>query len=428
MRTNAGRILRRVVLLAAVAALVVPVVTASASSGRQDTQFNAVYTATNDPTGNSIIAYSRSSDGTLVRGATVATGGVGLGSEPPFGFPIVDSSGSINLTPDGRLLFVVNAGDNTVSSFRIDGNGVPRLVDRESSGGVLPVSLTSNGHLLYVVNELSGNISGYSFSESGKLTPIAGSTQSLSIPGPDGIAAAIGFSPNGRVVVVTERYLPLAGSPHAPQNGVIDTFTINTDGSANPVQGHTAATPTPFGFSFSGPGHLLTSSAGAADTASGVAPEVGDTSQFNGSAQSYNLSDSGALTPTSNAPSLGRATCWMVVTSDGKWAFGSNTLSGQVGAPATIGSGIAGLSRFAVAPDGTVTFLGNTNVSPNPAGVFPSDLALSHDSQFLYVSAPSIFAGPSHIEAYQVGSGGSLTDVGSTPEDLPNSASGIAAY
>jgi 6-phosphogluconolactonase (cycloisomerase 2 family) len=418
------------VFAAAVAALLVPAVAAArqsdSSDGRQNTQFNAVYTATNDPTGNSIVVYHRGDDGTLVRGATVPTGGVGLASEPPFGFPIVDSSGSINLTPDGRLLFVVNAGDNTVSSFRVDGNGVPRLVDRESSNGVLPVSLSSNGHLLYVVNELSGNISGYSFSESGKLTPIAGSTRSLSIPGPDGIAAAVGFSPNGRVLVVTERYLPLAGHEGTAQNGVIDTFTINTDGSANPVQGHTAATPTPFGFTFSGPGHLLTSSAGAAVTASGEPPEVFDPTQFNGSAESYNLTDSGALTPTSNAPSHGRATCWIVVTNDGKYAFGSNTLSGSD--PNTIGSGISGLSRFAVAPDGTVTFLGNTNVTPNPAGVFPSDLALSHDSQFLYVSAPSIFAGPSHIEAYRIGAGGSLTDVGSTPEDLPNSASGIAAY
>jgi hypothetical protein len=225
---------------------------------------------------------------------------------------------------------------------------------------------------------------------------------------------------------VTERYLPLAGHEGTAQNGVIDTFTINTDGSANPVQGHTAATPTPFGFTFSGPGQLLTSSAGAAVTASGEPPQVGDPTQFNGSAQSYILSDTGALTPTSNAPSHGRATCWIVVTNDGKWAFGSNTLSGS--SPATIGSGIDGLSRFAVAPNGTVTYLGNVNVSPNPAGVFPSDLALSHDSGFLYVSAPSIFGGPSHIEGYRIGSGGSLTDIGSTPEDLPNSASGIAAY
>jgi hypothetical protein len=48
----------------------------------------------------------------------VQTGGRGIAATPPFGFPTVDGSGSVNLTADGRLLFVVNAGDNTVSSFR----------------------------------------------------------------------------------------------------------------------------------------------------------------------------------------------------------------------------------------------------------------------------------------------------------------------
>ena len=42
----------------------------------------------------------------------------------------VNGSGSVNLTPDGRLLFVVNAGDNTVSSFRVTASGL-KLADRE---------------------------------------------------------------------------------------------------------------------------------------------------------------------------------------------------------------------------------------------------------------------------------------------------------
>jgi len=447
MTRDLARTLRRVVVVAAVAALLVPAAAdaqkqksapkpAKQSSskptkhrGDDDHGLNAVYTATNDPTGNAVVVYNRRADGTINQTATVSTGGKGLATEPPFGFPIVDSSGSINLTSDGRLLFVVNAGDNTVSSFRVNGDGL-KLVDREPSGGILPVSLSSNGHLLYVVNELSGNIFGYRFSPSGKLDPIVDSEQSLSIPGPNGIAASIGFAPNGRVLVVTERFLALANpyDPNmalSPQNGVIDTFTMNADGTPNAAQGHTAATPTPFGFTFTGAGHLLTSSAGGADTASGQPPNVGNPALFNGSAQSYNLTDSGAITPTSNAPSHGRATCWIVATKDGRFAFGSNTLSGSN--PATIGSGIDGLSRFAVAPDGTVTFLGNASASGAPG--FPSDEALSNDSKYLYLSVPSIFGGPSHIEVWQVGAtDGSLTRIQSTPNDLPNSASGIAAY
>ena len=138
------------------------------------------------------------------------------------------------------------------------------------------------------------------------------------------------------------------------------------------------------------------------------------------------MSNTGALTPTGNAPSFGDATCWVVVTNDGRWAFASNTLSNN--SPATIGSGIGGISRFAIAPDGTPTFLGQVDVNSLGAPVFPSDEALSNDSGYLYLSAPSIVGGPSHIEVYRVGPGGSLTDIQSTPNDLPNSASGIAAH
>src|SRR5438067_2186884 len=128
MSRDARRILRCVGLLAAVGALLVPALAAAKQSQSHDepqnTQFNAVYSSTNDPTGNAIIAYARHSDGTIVKRYTVSTGGIGIASEPPFGFPIIDTSGSINLTPDGRLLFVVNAGDNTVSSFSSDADAV----------------------------------------------------------------------------------------------------------------------------------------------------------------------------------------------------------------------------------------------------------------------------------------------------------------
>ena len=133
-----------------------------------------VYTTTNDPSGNAVLVFRRNHDGTLTQGPTVSTGGTGIAAQPPFGFPIVDSSGSMALADDGQLLFVVNDGDNTISALRATGNGL-RLADRASSGGVLPVSLTVHGHLLYVVNEQSSTIAGYYFSDSGRLWPIPGS-------------------------------------------------------------------------------------------------------------------------------------------------------------------------------------------------------------------------------------------------------------
>src|SRR6185437_717798 len=208
----------------------------------------AAYTTTNDPNGNGVIVFRRHRDGTLTQGPTVPTGGTGIAAQPPFTFPIVDSSGSIAQARNGRLLFVVNDGDNTITSFRTDG-GWLRRVDRVSSGGVLPVSLTTHGHLLYAVNEMSSSIAGFYFSDDGRLFSIPGSEQLLSPlfpsgPGaPGAVAAQIGFSPDGGTLVVTDRAVP-----HT--SGTIDTFKVNPNGSLTLEQALTGSSvdPNPFEF------------------------------------------------------------------------------------------------------------------------------------------------------------------------------------
>lgn len=163
------------------------------------------------------MSFARHGDGTLTPLQTIATQGVGTASQPPFGFPINDSSGSINLTQDGRLLFVVNSGDNSVTSFRVGPGGWLTFADRAPSGGVLPISLTSNedGDVLYALNELSGTIQGFDVAHNGHLSWIRGSNQSLNPGGGSGVAAGIGLAHNDKVLVVTQRA--------AHGNGVIDT-------------------------------------------------------------------------------------------------------------------------------------------------------------------------------------------------------------
>lgn len=394
----------------------------------------AVYTSTNDPSGNAVVVYARNADGTITKGASYPTGGVGIASEPPFGFPIVDSSGSVNLTRDGHLLFVVNAGpslgDGSISAFRVTSSGL-QLVDNPpiSSAGLLPISLTSYGNLLYVVNEESSNIVGYRFTSSGHLAQI--SEQALSTPFPTTVAAQIGFSPNGRELVVTERGLP------AP-NGVIDTFPVNWNGTAGPAQKHTAPTPNPFGFAFAKGDHLLVSDAGFVATPSGSAaspggspPNPGDPSQFFGSADAFRLGAGGNLTFKGEFPSGGRAACWVVVTPDGRYAFATNTLSGPAGSASGVLSGNDGVSRYAISPHGRLTLLGETNVpssQPGEPSGFPGEEALSSDGKYLYVLDPFIVGGSSHIDAYKIGPGGSLTLVQATNNDLPNGVSGLGAF
>ena len=399
--------------------LLVTLVAAAGASA--DATQKAVYTATNNPAGNAVIVFTRNSDGTLTQRETVPTGGTGSPAQPPFSFPIVDTSGSINLTQDGRLLFVVNDGDNTISSFRVTQSGL-ELADRVSSGGILPASLTSHGNVLYTVNEESSNIYGFRFSSSGDLEPLPGQApggQRLSSQFPNTVAAQIGFTPNGRQLVVTERGLPKA-------TGVIDTFNISGNGLAGPAQPNTGVglvEPNPFGFDFDPAGHLLVSNAGlvlAPGDGPPPIPQVFDPNEFVGSSTSYNLSNSGTITRTSNVLSGGRAACWLVVSKDGRYAFVTNTLSDTV---ADIFTGIGGVTRYAVAPDGTLTYLGQVNTSPGN----PGDEAISQDGKYLYVAVPTVF-GPntSHIETYRIGKDGSLTQVAST-DSLPATISGLAA-
>jgi 6-phosphogluconolactonase (cycloisomerase 2 family) len=350
-----------------------------------------VYTQTQDPAGNEVVVYKRSSKGKLSEKDRVSTGGVGAAATPPFMFPILDSQGGVGLTPNGRLVFAVNAGDGTVTSFRVGRRGGLRMADRESTGGQLPVSLDTHKGLLYVLNEVSGEITGFRYTSRGQMTPIAGSTESLSTPGAGGVAAQVGFSPNGGLLAVSQR-----------GGNVIDTFVMGSDDTPGPAHSNAAGGEAPFGFEFLSNGILIGSNAGHVG-------DPADPANFHGSASSYSVAG-GALTGIENIDVGQRATCWVVITKDGKFAYMTNTLSESV-------------SRFRLRKSGDMTLLGHTATG---AG-FPSDEALSGNSKYLYVLVPSIMGGMSHIDVYKVGSRGGLTHIQATPSNLPPGASGLAA-
>jgi hypothetical protein len=81
----------------------------------------AVFVQTDNTSGNAIVAYQRSADGTLTQAGTYPTRGLGgilAGS-------VVDhlaSQGSLSYDTSHQLLFAVNAGSNTVSVFAVHGD------------------------------------------------------------------------------------------------------------------------------------------------------------------------------------------------------------------------------------------------------------------------------------------------------------------
>ena len=199
-----GRARRVVVMVVATMAAVVAVPgLASAKSGEHESNRAAVYTLSNATAGNAVLAFKRGRDGSLTAAGSTPSGGLGTGGG-------LGSQGAVILSKDGRTLFTVNAGSDSVSSFAVRRSGL-RLVDTADSGGDLPTSLTYSQGTLYVLNTGSPNsISGFSVHRNGDLTPLPRSTRPLSAASTN--PAQVEFSPDGNVLVVSERATDLLTS------------------------------------------------------------------------------------------------------------------------------------------------------------------------------------------------------------------------
>jgi len=284
-----------------------------------------------------------------------------------------------------QLLFAVNAGSNQISVLKIGKNSLD-VVDVVDSGGIRPISLTLHDDLLYVLNEGgTPNISGFEIEEDGTLTPLAGSTQPL-IGGAAADPAQIGFSRDGDLLVVTEK-----------SGNRINTYTIDDDGVPSAPIDNASNGMTPFGFAFNNTGALVVSEAfGGAPNQSAVS--------------SYSASDDGVLSVISGSvPNSQTAACWVVIPTNGKLAFVSNTASGTIS------------SYFINPMNGSLTLI-NSVAANTGMGSAPIDMTLSVNSRILFV----LLGGTQSVAAFRVGGDGSLTPV-NTGGGLPTGAQGIAA-
>jgi 6-phosphogluconolactonase (cycloisomerase 2 family) len=338
----------------------------------------AVFTMTDDATANAVLTYSRAPDGTLIPAASILTGGSGSGG----GESVLGSQGALALSTDGHFLFVVNAGSDEVSSFRVDGAHL-ELVSRVSSGGPLPVSVTEHDGLVYVLDAGgAGNISGLLVDDRGVLTPLPGSRRSLGSAGSGG--AQVSFDPSGDVLAVTEK----AGK-------AISLYAVGRHGLASGPIVVPSAGAVPFGFGFTRRDVLVVSEAGGGPSGTSAV-------------SSYAL-DHGALEVVSpSIPNYQRAACWLVVTRDGRFAYVANTASGD-------------LSSYRIDRHGALTVA--AEVAGTLPGGKPLDLALASRDHFLF----ALDAGNHAIAAFARGEDGGLVALGNVATGLPASAVGLAA-
>jgi 6-phosphogluconolactonase len=358
---------RTLVLGVSLLALLALASTANASSS--DNGPGAVYTLTNSPAGNAVVAYDRAADGTLSPQGTFPTGGSGTGSG-------LGSQGAVVLSDDGRQLFAVNAASNSLSLFAVRADGL-ELRATAPSGGIRPISVTIYGNLLYVVNAGgAGNISGFVVGRD-SLTPLAGSTEPLGAgsAGP----AQVSFSPDGSALVVTEK-----------ASSTIDVYSVGLDGRAGAPVVSPSSGGTPFGFDFDNRGRLLVSNA-------------------TGSASSYSLTGAGASVISGAVPTHQGAPCWLVASKNGRYAYTANAGAGTI-------------SGFAVGHDGSLSLLdasGATGILGSTS--HPLDEAVSNNGQYLY----NLTDGLHTISTLAIAEDGSLTLTGSIA--VPTGAAGLAA-
>lgn len=363
---------RKVAVIAALAVLICLAPAAKLAQGRS----GAVYVLTNQSTGNAVMVYQRASDGTLSFSGTFSTGGKGAGT----GADPLGSQGSLVLGRGHHFLYAANAGSNDVSVFAVDSLKL-HLIGRTPSGGTMPVSVAVDGPLVYVLNAGgTPNITGFVFVPFIHwLLPLPNSTRNL--PGGKGSAPAeVAFSPDGSVLMVTEK-----------NTNKIDTFAVNDNGEASQPIANNSSGATPFGFVFTHGGFALVSEAGP------------------GALSSYEVDERGDLgTLTTSLSDTQKAGCWVVATDDSRYAYVANTASDSI-------------SSYSVTRDGTLYLL-NPTAAMTGSGTVPIDMALSDDSQFLYVRD----GGTGMLSAFRVEADGSLTPVGSVG-GVPAGSQGVAA-
>ncbi len=363
----------------AAAAIALFALPAAADSSHGDDHARAVFVQSDDPAGNTVVAYQRAADGTLTQTGVYPTGGLGgilAGS-------VVDhlaSQGSLAYDAEHELLYAVNAGSDTVTVFSVNGDHLDRQ-QTIGSGGSFPASIAVSGNNVYVLNaRAGGSVQGFRREGNG-LRRIADSQRALgldaaAVPEFTHTPGQVAVSPDGAKLLVTTK---------ANGSNVL-VFDVNRRGglSAVPVVNNQPGA-VPFALTFDKRGNVVVAQAGL------------------NAVSTYALGGNGILTSIATAPTGQAATCWIV--GSGKNFYASNAGSGSV-------------SGFQVNRNGTLTALGNTATDGGTV-----DAAASSDGRYLYVQAGR----NGIVDEFRIGGDGSLTSIGSVTVPGAVGGEGIVA-
>jgi len=369
-----------------------------AVAGAASTAPRGVYTQTNQPAGNSVVWFARASNGQLTQRRSFPTGGKGA---PNYfsRFPITDSQGSVVVNPQKTLLFAVNHGSRSVTSFRILRNGALRRADVASSGGKGPSSLAINADgILYVSNEAPpARLQGFRVSASGRMQPIGGSNTIMAEP--KSSPGQVGFDASGRFLVVSARF----SGGTKPGRDSFEVFRVSRAGLPRAMPKLVSVPEEPYAFAFSSRNEMMVANAG-------------NNAPLASTASSYRLDPDGGWTRVASQPTSQTAGCWIAITHDDRFAYLSNG-----GAPTVV--------PYSLSPGGAfrnngglikVSGLGG-DVAVTPGFLY----ALNTDPSGILARDPDAHA---DVDGFRVGQDGRVTRIGTFGMGrLPFTSSGLAA-
>ncbi|MBS0286603.1 MAG: beta-propeller fold lactonase family protein [Proteobacteria bacterium] len=383
----------------------------------------AVFVATNpDPTtgNNGIMMYLRAKDGTLTlaAGSPFLTQGKGTGLGYIVPPDALGSQGSLAVDKLNRFLFVVNAGSNQISVFKISRSGLTHI-ETVDSGGDFPNSIAVRNNILYVLNAAgNSNFKAFYITLSGHLKPIPGASCDLQPPlnywpvifsghpQETAMPGQIGFTPSGDKLVIIRKEGLTEPNPFGPLAGPgrIDVYQLGFLGlpvCSNPTANINDRIPAgrfPFAFDFDDNGHLMVVEIFGSPSY--------DVSPFNaGAMSSYNVKNNGVLKVlTASLPNNQTAICW--IKHAGNFVYASNNFSDSISLYKVDNKGSLSLLNYQAAIVGTPS---------NPSG-FPLDLDITKDGRFLYQLVP----GQGLVYAFSINKQtGALTQIGTASAGVP---------
>jgi 6-phosphogluconolactonase (cycloisomerase 2 family) len=390
---------------------------------------------------NAVVHYRWSASGTLTEVKRVPTGGAGSGELSPI-YHInrpndFEGAGSVILTPDRRFLFTTNAGDNSVSSFAVSEDEELTLVDTKrtgnaTSGGAKSLAYAPSSRTLYVLHTFGpDHLRLMSVDGKGKLTPRPDRYSVNTMDWNNRVPTMAMLSPDGKFLFVGTTFdeLPSRKNPdgslilwiphkdgalhliasNAPDPDGIVVFPVGEDGALREPSFYDARGASPFYIAFlhNRPDTFVVGYAVSDGVSIGKVDADGK----------INIGPLVKINTSSGAPS---ELCWLAVSPDDRFVFGTNFGYSYISSFRIDGNGLSVAkdpASLKVPGDGTFRAI-DGSVSSGP-----SDSWVTPDGGYLY----QIYGNASRLVGYATRPDGSLEEV--TSAKIPyNSPQGLAGF